>query len=110
MAGWGSSTFLLLLKSCRPKEIIMYSKHALALTLFIASLAALPASAGDAVPTPKDEARWDTPDTTPQQRYDTAKKEAMGGYQQALSDCKALSGAEKSDCTKEAKANFERDM
>jgi hypothetical protein len=87
----------------------MNSKHALALTLFIASLAALPASAGDAVPTPKDEARWDTPDTTPQQRYETARKEAAAAYQQALADCKALSGAEKSSCVKEAKANFEHD-
>jgi len=88
----------------------MQRKHILTLGLLVASMSALNAYAGDAEPTAKDVARWDTPDSTPQQRHETAKKEASGAYELALSDCRALSGKEKSDCIREAKMSYEHDL
>jgi hypothetical protein len=88
----------------------MQSKHILTLCLLVASMSALSASAAAPDATEKDEARWTTPDTTPQQRYETAKKEANAAYQMVLGDCRALSGKEKSDCTKEAKTNYDHDL
>jgi hypothetical protein len=88
----------------------MQRKHILAVSLLVASMSGLTAFAGDAEPTDKDVARWSTPDTTPQQRYETSKKEAIAAYQQALGDCRALSGKEKSECTREAKSSYEQDL
>lgn len=88
----------------------MQCKPILTLALLAASMSALSAFAGDAVATEKDEARWTTADTTAQQRQETFRKEAIAAYQMALGDCRALSGKEKSDCTKEAKTNYEHDL
>jgi hypothetical protein len=88
----------------------MQHKHILTLCLLVASMSALSASAAAPDATEKDEARWTTPDTTPQQRYETAKKEAIAAYQMLLEECRALSGKEKSDCTKEAKMSHDHDL
>lgn len=88
----------------------MQRKHILTLSLLVASMSALSASAGDAEATDKDVARWSTPDTTPQQRQETFRKEAIAAYEMALGDCRALSGKEKSECIKDAKANYEHDL
>ena len=59
--------------------------------------------------TPKDEARWSTPDGTAQQRYQSARKEAMAALHDNLADCKGRS-EEKASCTKDARARFEEEM
>lgn len=58
----------------------------------------------------KDPKQWSTPDATPQDRYETAKKEAAAAYQEALADCRSLRGAEKASCTKEAQAAYNKDL
>lgn len=58
----------------------------------------------------KDPAQWSTPDTTPQARYMTAKKEADAAHQAALGECRGLHGAEKTACTKEAQATYAQDL
>jgi len=80
------------------------------IALIAGAAAKAPVSAVQAEVRPKDEARWTTPDTTPQQRYNTALKEATAAYQQALEDCKALKGRERADCIKEAKAGHDQDL
>ena len=66
-------------------------------------------AAGEAAPA-IDPPRWHSEDTTPQARYQTAKKEAGAAYQEALNDCRSLLGAEKTACVKEAQATFAADM
>jgi hypothetical protein len=50
------------------------------------------------------------PDSTPQQLYDSAIREAGGAYKEALLECNALRGVERSSCTREAKATYDHDM
>jgi hypothetical protein len=66
-------------------------------------------AAGEGAPE-KDPKQWSTPDTTPQARYETAKKEAGAAYQEALKECASLRGAEKSSCVKDAQASFKSDL
>lgn len=58
----------------------------------------------------KDPAQWNTPNATPQARYQTAKKEADAALQEALSQCRSLRGAEKATCTKDAQATYAADL
>ena len=93
----------------------MQIKPIVALASFVAVLATFPASAADEhrehrEATPKDEARWSTPDATAQQRYQSARKEAMAAYHDNLIDCKTRGGEDKTSCTKEAKARFDEEM
>lgn len=57
-----------------------------------------------------DPPRWYVEDVTPQARYLTLKKEIGAAYQEALAECKAMRGAEKNSCLKEARATFNADM
>jgi hypothetical protein len=93
----------------------MQIKPLVALGWLVAALATFPVSAADEhrehrEATPRDEARWSTPDTTPQQRYQSARHEAMAAYHDNLVDCKSRGGEDKASCTKEAKARFDEEM
>lgn len=50
------------------------------------------------------------PDVTPQQKYQTAIREAGGAYKEWLRDCMQYNGADKISCRREAKAVYDRDM
>jgi hypothetical protein len=56
------------------------------------------------------EARQVIEDTTPQQKYNTSKREAQAAYQEALNDCNRMRGSEKTACMKEAKENRQNDL
>jgi hypothetical protein len=58
----------------------------------------------------KDPARWSTELTTPQARYQNARKEAMAAYQQALMECRTKRAAAASSCKREARKDFDDDM
>lgn len=55
-------------------------------------------------------ARGAVEDTTPQQKYRTAIREAGGGYKEWLRECDQLPSADRRACTIEAKATYDRDM
>ena len=81
------------------------------LSLFIAANAfALHANAAEENVEHRDPPRWKIEDRTPQARFQTMKKENANAYAQALNDCRAMRGHEASDCKKEARMNFDRDM
>lgn len=50
------------------------------------------------------------PDTTPEQRYQTAIREAGGGLKLSLADCRKLSAAERKACENQAHATYKQDM
>lgn len=53
--------------------------------------------------------RTDAPDTTPQQRYQSAIREAGGGLKVGLEECRAQAQAVKA-CEAEARARYQADM
>lgn len=82
-------------------------------TLIVSLLLAVAGSAALAQPVALEEqllARGAVPDTTPQQRYRTAINEAGGGYKVYLEECAAMAAAERTDCRRDAKALYNRDM
>ncbi|WP_119966213.1 hypothetical protein [Simplicispira lacusdiani] len=54
-------------------------------------------------------ARADVPDTTPQQRYRSAIREAGGGLKIGLAECRALPAGRQA-CEAEARARYQEDM
>lgn len=54
--------------------------------------------------------RGSVADMTPQQRYQTAIKEAGGGYKLYLAECASMASAERTACRRDAKALYDRDM
>jgi hypothetical protein len=77
------------------------------------ALAALSLSAGLAVAQVGDEAslaRGAVPDTTPQQRYQTAIREAGGGLKVSLEECRTMAAAERRSCESQARARYKEDM
>ena len=55
-------------------------------------------------------ARGAVPDTTPQQRYQSAIREAGGGLKVSLEECRAMPTAERKVCESEARARYQADM
>lgn len=49
-------------------------------------------------------------DMTPRQKYQTAIREAGGGYKESLRGCAQTAGDDRQECTREAKATYDRDM
>lgn len=87
-------------------RLVMYT-----LGFILAAGAALLPSGSLAQPaTARDPDRWTTELSTPQARYQNAKKEATAAYQQALSECKAQRRNAADACRKEARRNFDSDM
>ena len=58
----------------------------------------------------KAEARQMVEDKTPQAKYNTSRREAQAAYSEAVSQCKAMRGADKNTCMKEAKTNLQNDL
>ena len=82
-------------------------------TLVAAALLALASSAALAQPVAMEERlleRGAVADVTPQQKYQTAIKEAGGGYKLYLAECATMAAAERSACRRDAKALYDRDM
>ena len=55
-------------------------------------------------------ARGAVPDTTPQQRYQTAIREAGGGLKVSLEECRAMATADRRSCESQARARYQADM
>ena len=55
-------------------------------------------------------ARGAVPDTTPQQRYQTAIREAGGGLKLSLADCRMQAVAQRKSCEGEARMRYKQDM
>ena len=49
-------------------------------------------------------------DMTPQQRYNTAVREAGGGMKVSLEECRAMPGGERRSCEAQARARYQADM
>jgi Spy/CpxP family protein refolding chaperone len=49
-------------------------------------------------------------DVMPQQKYQSAIREAGGAYKEALRECAAAGGEDRQACSREAKATYDRDM
>lgn len=49
-------------------------------------------------------------DMTPQQRYNTAIREAGGGMKVSLEECRAMATAERRACETQARARYQADM
>ena len=78
-----------------------------------ASVAALALRAGLAAAQAGDDAslaRGAVPDTTPQQRYQTAIREAGGGLKVSLEECRAMAAPERRSCESQARARYQADM
>ena len=55
-------------------------------------------------------ARGAVPDTTPQQRYQSAIREAGGGLKVSLEECRAMAAAERKACESQARVRYQADM
>ena len=55
-------------------------------------------------------ARGAVPDTTPQQRYQSAIREAGGGLKVNLEECRVMVAAERKACESQARARYQADM
>lgn len=49
-------------------------------------------------------------DMTPQQRYNTAIREAGGGMKVSLEECRAMAASERRACEAQARARYQADM
>lgn len=54
--------------------------------------------------------RGSVPDTTPQQRYQSAIREAGGGLKVSLEECRAMAASERKACESQARARYQSDM
>lgn len=85
------------------------SGAALAAACALGSLLALPTGAlaqGDEA----SLARGGVPDTTPQQRYQSAIREAGGGLKISLEECRTMAAAERKGCESQARVRYQADM
>jgi hypothetical protein len=58
-----------------------------------------------------DSARWSNEDSTPKERYETARKEAAAAYQEAIEACKVHHrGPARSKSLKEAATIYQADL
>jgi hypothetical protein len=55
-------------------------------------------------------ARGAKPDTTPQQRYQSAIREAGGGLKVGLEECRQMAAAERRPCESQARSRYQSDM
>ncbi|WP_298211879.1 hypothetical protein [Acidovorax sp.] len=78
--------------------------------LALGSLLALPLGAMAAGNEEASLVRGAVPDTTPQQRYQSAIREAGGGLKVSLEECRAMAAAERKGCESEARARYQSDM
>ena len=77
--------------------------------LLLAQMQGLAAAAG----TDPDAAALEralVPDTTPEQRYATARREAYGAFHQAQADCQGQPASERKACLREAQQQLDLDL
>lgn len=55
-------------------------------------------------------ARGAEPDTTPQQRYQSAIREAGGGLKVSLEECRSMPAPERKSCESQARSRYQADM
>lgn len=55
-------------------------------------------------------ARGAVPDTTRQQHYQTAIREAGGGLKVSLEECRSMGAADRKSCESQARARYQADM
>lgn len=79
-----------------------------------AALLALLTAAGLALASPASDAealaKGAVPDVTPQQKYQTAIREAGGAYKEWLRECAQLAAVEQRACRLDAKSTYDADM
>lgn len=85
-------------------------KSAIATVLSSACLAAI--SGVHASPSSDEQSlrRGSVEDVTPQQKYQSAIREAGGAQKEALRDCALLASDARRACTREAKASYAQEM
>lgn len=76
----------------------------------LAAAAALAAGSAGVWADEASLARGAREDSTPQQRYQTALREAGGGLKVGLAECRNLSAAERRGCEAEARERYREDM
>lgn len=81
-----------------------------AAAMALGSLAAVPATSWAQQGDEASLARGAAPDTTPQQRYQTAIREAGGGLKVSLAECGSMAAAERKACEAEARSRYQADM
>jgi len=59
---------------------------------------------------PADPARWTEEDITPEQKYQTARKESLAAHQIAQTYCKTLPVSDQSICSAQARLEFEKEL
>jgi len=57
-----------------------------------------------------DPARWTQEDVTPEQKYNTARKESLAAHQIAQTHCKTLPVSDHAICLAQARLEFEQEM
>ena len=57
-----------------------------------------------------DPARWTQEDVTQEQKFDTARKEAVAAQQIALDHCKSLPISDQALCLAQSRLEFEKEM
>ncbi|MBT9513428.1 MAG: hypothetical protein IV104_13900 [Acidovorax sp.] len=85
------------------------SSAPLAIALVLGGVLALPVGAMAQV----DEAslaRGAVPDSTPQQRYQSAIREAGGGLKVGLEECRVMAAVERRGCETQARTRYQADM
>jgi len=78
--------------------------------LALGSAALVPTTAAAQTEDEAELARGAVPDTTPQQRYQTAIREAGGGLKVSLAECRQMAPADRKSCESEARARYNADM
>ena len=59
---------------------------------------------------PTEPARWTEEDITPEQKYETARKESLAAQQIAQNYCKTLPAPEQPLCLAQSRVEFEKEM
>jgi len=57
-----------------------------------------------------DPARWTQEDVTQEQKFETARKEAVAAQQIALDHCKSLPSSDQALCLAQSRLEFEKEM
>jgi hypothetical protein len=79
---------------------------AVSTAVLVTSLSTIAFARGDAA----SLERGARPDTTPQQRYQTAIREAGGGLKVSLEECRAMAATARKGCESTARARYRADM
>lgn len=59
---------------------------------------------------PAEPERWTQEDVTPEQKYDTARKESLAAQQEAQKYCKTLPVSDQALCLAQSRLEFEKEM